>query len=206
MNDISLMEKVKTLMNIIATTPLFLFCFMIGIFVLIFYLISIKKEKNINKWIFISAWAILAIVFIINYNSFVLKLIDNFFDILFMSIYFPNITVYFIILFISNFFFVFSIFRKKLGKKYKIVNFVNALIINLFFILIMDVVKNNSIDIYAETSIYTNYNLMVLMQLNSAVFFSWILVCLFVSAHNKLKKYDKKELPKIPEIVFYNSE
>lgn len=206
MNDVSLIEKLKALMNIIVSTPLFLFCFMMGVAVLILFIISIKKEKKVNKWIFISIWLVLAIIILVNYYSVVLKIIDNLFDALFMSIYFPNITVYFMMLFISNFFFVFSLFRKKISKKFKLINFINALIVDLFLILIMDTVTTNSIDIYDKISMYTNFNVMILMQLNSAIFLSWILISLLVSAHDKLKKYDKKELPDMPEIVFEDSE
>lgn len=206
MDDVSLIKKIKTLMDIIVSSPLFLFCFMMGVAVLILFIISLKKEKKVNKWIFIFVWCVLAIIIIINYNSVILKIIDNLFDALFMAIYFPNTTVYFVILFVVNFFFVFSLFRKKLSKKFKIINFINALIIDLFLILIMDTVKTNSIDIYDQISMYANYNLMILMQLNSATFISWILISLLVSAHTKLKKYDKKELPQMPEIVFDDSE
>lgn len=206
MNDVSLIEKVKTLMSIIVSSPLFLFCFMMGIAVLILFIISIKKEKKINKWILISIWIVLALIILLNYSSLVFKIIDSLFDALFMAIYFPNTTVYFIIIFTSNFFFIFSLFRKKIHKKFKIINFINALILDLFLILIMDTVKNNSIDIYDQISMYTNFDVMVLMQLNSSIFISWILITLLISAHDKLKKYDKKELPKMPEIVFDESE
>lgn len=206
MNDVSLIEKVKALMDIIVSSPLFLFCFMMGIAVLILFIISTKQEKKINKWIFISIWIVLAIIIIINYSSLVFKIIDSLFDALFMAIYFPNTTVYFIIIFISNFFFIFSLFRKKIAKKFKIINFINALIVDLFLILIMDTVKTNSIDIYSQISMYANFNVMILMQLNSATFISWILISLLISAHDKLKKYDKKELPEMPEIVFDDSE
>ncbi len=205
MNDVSLIEKLKALMNIIVSSPLFLFCFMMGVAVLILFIISIKQEKKVNKWIFISIWLVLAIIILVNYYSVVLKIIDNLFDALFMSIYFPNITVYFMMLFISNFFFIFSLLRKKISKKFKIINFINALIVDLFLILIMDIVTTNSIDIYDKISMYTNFNVMILMQLNSAIFLSWILISLLVSAHDKLKKYDKKELPEMTEIVFDDS-
>ena len=206
MNDVSLIEKAKALMDIVVSSPLFLFCFMMGIAVLIFFIILIKKEKKINKWIFISIWIVLALIIIINYSSLVFKIVDSLFDALFMAIYFPNTTVYFIIIFISNFFFIFSLVRKKISTKFKIINFINALIIDLFLILIMDTVKTNSLDIHDQISMYTNFNIMVLMQLNSATFISWILISLLISAHAKLKKYDKKELPKMPEIVFDDSE
>ena len=148
MNDFSLVEKIKLLVNIIVSSPLFLFCFMIGIAVLILFIICVKKEKKVNKWIFIAIWTILGIVLVINYNTIVLELIDKLFDALFMALYFPNITVYFIILFISNLFFIYSLIGRRINKKHKIINFINALIINLFLILIIDIVESNSINIY----------------------------------------------------------
>ena len=149
---------------------------------------------------------VLALIIIINYSSVVFKIIDGLFDALFMAIYFPNTTVYFITIFITNFCLIFSLFRKNLNKKFKIINFINALIVDLFLILIMDTVKTNSIDIYDKISMYTNFEVMLLMQLNFSIFISWILITLLISAHDKLKKYDKKELPKMPEIVFDESE
>ena len=202
MQDFSLIEKIKILMDIIVSSPLFLFCFMIGIAVLIFFIISIKKDKKINKWIFISIWIVLALILVINYNSVVFKLIDSLFDSLFMALYFPNITIYIIMLFTSNLFLIYSIFSKKVSKKNKILNFINALIINLFLILIIDIVKRNGINVYDQLNIYSNSNLLVLLQLTSATFTSWILISLLLSAHNKLKKYDQKENNKMPEIIF----
>lgn len=206
MDDISLIEKIKTLMDIIVSSPLFLFCFMTGISVLIYYLISLKKERKVNKWIFIAVWLILTVIIIVSYHTVIFKIVDNLLDALFMALYFPNTTVYFIILFVSNLYFIISLFRRNLSKKFKIINFINALIVDLLLILIMDTVKTGSIDIYDQVSMYSNFNLMIIMQLNSATFLSWILISLLVSAHTKLKKYDKKELPDMPEIVFEDSE
>ena len=77
MNDISLVEKLKILMNIIVSSPLFLFCSMVSVALLILYIILIKKNKKINKWIFIIVWCILLLMLIINYNSVVLNLLDD---------------------------------------------------------------------------------------------------------------------------------
>ncbi|MBR6690945.1 MAG: hypothetical protein IKL65_06390 [Bacilli bacterium] len=202
MNDFSLVEKINILMDIIVSSPLFLFCSMLAVAVLILFIICVKKEKKVNKWIFISIWIILGIILIINYNSIVFNIIDSLFDSLFMALYFPSLTVYVTIISISNFIFLYSLINKKIDKKYKIINFINMLITNLLLILIIDTVKSNSINIYDEINLYTNSNLLVLLELTSALFVSWILVLLLVSAHNKLKKYDKKEYPKMPEIIF----
>lgn len=202
MNDFSLLEKLKILVSLIDSSPLFLFCCMLGIAVLIFFIICIKQDIKVNKWIFISIWIIILVMLVINYNSVVLNLIDNLFDSIFMALYFPNLAVYIIVLSVSNLFFIYSMFSKKIKKTHKILNIINALIINIFLILVVDIVNKNNIDIYETLTVYSNSNLLILLELSTAVFTSWILLNLFISAHSKLKKYDKIDYPEMPEIVF----
>ena len=202
MNDFSLIEKLNILVDIIVSSPLFLFCCMIGIAVLIFFIICIKKDKKINKWIFISIWIILGIILIINYNSIIFNIIDNLFDSIFMALYFPSLTVYIAIIVISNLSCIYSLLSNKIKKNNKIIIFIYSLIINILLVFTVSIIKTNNINIYDEINLYTNSNLLVLLELTSATFVSWVLIELLISAHNKLKKYDKKELPKMPEIVF----
>ena len=97
---------------------------------------------------------------------------------------------------------LYSLFNKKQYKGNKIINFICALIIDLLLIFAIDIINTNNINVYNTLTMYTNSNLLVLLQLTSAIFVSWILLNLLVSAHRKLKKYDKKEYPAMPEIIF----
>lgn len=202
MNDFSLIEKIKILMDLIAGSPLFLFCSMIGICLLIYFVICITTNRKINKWVFILLWILLLIILIINYNSVVFNLIDNLFDSLFMALYFPSTSVYISILIASNFFFAYSIFNKKENKSYKIINIASALIIDILLILIIDIISKNNIDIHNTLEVYSNSNLLVLLEISVSIFVSWLLINLLITAHIKLQKYDKKEIPKMPEIIF----
>ena len=111
MNDFSLIEKLKILMNIILSSPLFFICSLALVTLIIFYIVCIKMNKKINRWIFFSIWALLLLILIINYNAIIFELIDNVFDSLFMAIYFPDFSIYILMLVISNFVFIYSIFK-----------------------------------------------------------------------------------------------
>ena len=202
MGDFSLVEKLKVLMNIILSSPLFLFCSMLGVALLILFIICIKKEKKVNKWVFISIWILLLLILIINYTDIFINIVDAFFDGVFMALYFPNITVYIIFLCIMNIMSIYSLVSKKVNRGNKIINFICSLIVDFMLILIIDIINGNNINIYDSLNIYTNSNLLVLFQLTSSIFVSWILLNLLISAHRKLKRYDKKEYPKMPEIIF----
>lgn len=202
MDEFSLIDKLKILMSIIVSSPLFLTCSMIGISLLIFFIICVKKDKKINKWIFISIWIILGIVLIISYNSILLNLFDNLFNNIFMALYFPSLTIYSIIIIISNFFLIYSVINKKMYKSHKILNISGSFIINILLIVIIDIVKSNGINVNDSLTIYSNSNLLVLLELSSAVFISWLLLNLLITAHHKLQAYDKKEYPSMQEIIF----
>ena len=208
MQDFSLIEKLKILMNIIISSPLFLSCLIVGIILLLVLIVCIVFNKKINKWIFIIIWGLLILILILGYRQVTLNLIDSLVENVFMALYFPNLTVYLITLFISNIFFIYSVIDKRIQKSHKILNIANCLIIDIFLFFIMDVVNKNSINVYDEITVFTNSDLLVLLELNSAIFTSWLLINLLISAYNKFKKYDKKKYPTMPEIIFddeYNS-
>ena len=202
MNDFSLMEKLGILMNIIGSSPLFLFCSMLSIVILIFFLINIKKDSKINKWFFIGLWIILFVILVIKYNNVVSKLIDNLFNYIFKVLYFPDFPVYVMILIISNFFFMYSVVSKKLENSYKILNTVSSVVLDIILILVIDIVSKNNLDIYDTINIYTNSSLLVLLELSVGIFISWLLINLLITANYKLKKYNKIEYPKMQEIIF----
>ena len=106
-----------------------------------------------------------------------------------MALYFPSLPIYVSVLAISNTLFIISLFNKKTAKIKKIVNLVNSLILD-------------NINIYEKVTLYTNSSLLVLLELSMGIFTSWVLINLIINAHNKLKKYDKKEISTIPEIIF----
>lgn len=202
MNDFSLVEKIGVLMNLISSSPLFLIALFVVIFLLVLFIVCTLMNKKINKFIFISAFCVIGIMFVINYWSVIIKILDAIIDSAFMALYFPSLPIYASVLLISNICFIITIFNKKQIKSKKILDIVNSIVLDFLLILIIDIVSKNNINIYEEITLYTNSNLLVLLELSMGVFTSWILLNLFLSAHTKLKKYDKVEYPKMPEIIF----
>lgn len=202
MNDFSLIEKIKILMELISSSPLFLICMILGILILTGLIIFTILNKKVNKWLFIAVCIIVCILLFINYGGLIIKILDIILDGIFMALYFPNLPVYMSVLIIVNVMFVISMFSKKQTKSRKITNIVCAIVLDFMLILIIDVVSKHNINIYEQITLYTNLNLLVLLELSMGIFVSWILVNLFISAHLKLKKYDKKEYPKMQEIIF----
>lgn len=202
MNDFSLIEKINILMELISSSSLFLFLSMIGISLLIFFIVCIIRNKKINKWIFIIAFSFIGLIIFVNYSSIIIKILDLIVDSAFKALYFPNLTIYATVLIISNICLIISLLNKKETKVRKIINLICSSILDILFIFIISIVSTYNIDIYEEINLYTNSTLLVLLELSTGMFTSWILVRLFESAHIKLKKYDKKQYPEMQEIIF----
>lgn len=202
MNDFSLIEKFSMLMNLISSSYLFLICMIIGILALTYLIICTILNKKVNKLIFISVSVVVGILLFINYGNIIIKVLDVILDSVFMALYFPSLPIYICVLLISNFIFITSIFNKEKIKAVKITNSINATVLNFLLILVIEVIRRNNINIYEEISLYTNSNLLILLELSMGIFLSWVLISLFISAHRKLKKYDKNEYTEMPEIIF----
>ena len=202
MQDVSFINKIGILNDILLSSPLFI-CLITLIEVGLIIFILFKRGKfKINKWIVIGIWGLIFLFIIIFYHKFFFNFIDNFINYIFTALYFPNLAVYSGVLTISNIFFVLSIFSKTMDKQHKILNIVNAVIINSLLLFIIDVVNVNHINVYEKITVFSNNKLLVLLELSTGVFTSWIILNLFFSLKNKLKKYDKKEYPEMPDIIF----
>ncbi len=202
MQNFTFYEKLQIMFKVFKSSPLFVVCLFIAIFLLIFYAIMIILNKKINKAIFFSIWGVLLVMMVVKYNKVLSSLFDNLFDNIFMALYFPNLAVYIVILIISNVMFVYSTSSKRVRKSYKLINTFSALIIDTFLVLIVDIVNKNNINVHDEINVYTNPSLLVLLELTTAIFVSWLLLNLLITAKHKLEKYDKKKYPEMPEIIF----
>lgn len=202
MNDFSLIEKINILMELISSSSLFLFFSMIGIALLIFSIVCIIKNKKINKWIIIVIFSMIGLIVFVNYSSIIIKILDTIIDSVFKVLYFPNLPIYITILIISNVCLIISLISRKESKIRRIINLISSSILDLLFVFIISVVSMYDINIYEEINLYTNSTLLVLLELSTGIFTSWILIRLFESAHTKLKKYDEKQYPEMQEIIF----
>lgn len=199
MNDFTLLEKLKIFIDVILSSPLFLILILCAVLLIVLLTLKVTFNKKINKYVFLGCWVVMLLIIFVKYIKIFFELIDNMFNMIFEALYFPSLSVYLVILVISNFFLIYSVISKKVDKKYKFVNILSAVIIDALLIMIMEIVNRNGISIYDRLTLYSDKNLLVLLELSTSVFTSWLLINLLISAHTKLKKYDKNRLP---ELIF----
>jgi len=200
MTYLNIIEKLKVLIDMLLDFKVVLIFTILLIITSIFYII---KKINSKKYILISL-LLLVIMFgisIISNYEILSKTFDNFTTIFFTNIYFPSIYVYIVVLVIGLISFITSMLNITLGKIYKTINTIMFIVNNILLVIILNIVAKNKIDIFSISSLYTNTNLVVILEISMSVFILWILSLIIVYTTNTIcirltsKKVNKKVQP-----------
>lgn len=179
MSYLSIAEKFKILFDMILDFK-FIFIFL-GVLVIATFLYLIKKIDN-RKYIMIitlSLLLILGIDIVINYKE-LAEVFDNFMTIFFSNIYFPSVYVYVGTLLIVAIAFITSMFNKMLNKVYKIINGITFVMNNILLVIILNIIAKNKIDVFTPNELYTNINLVAVLEISIGLFVLWILSLIVV--------------------------
>ena len=170
MIPMSILEKLKSLFGIATSSTFFLIAIIVSILFFCFTLFNILSKKKDNPKIFIFIWGMIAVGIVIMYHNFIIGLGDSFIENIFMAIYFPSLAVFSVMVLLSNLVLFYSAFKKNLMLFFKIVWSVSAILINLLFVFILDIVVKDSVDIYSKAEVYGNQKLLVLLEVSMAIF------------------------------------
>lgn len=196
----SIFEKLFSLISIINTTWINLVFLGIIVLSIIFY--SRKKISKKTCFILSTISTFLLIGYVIfNNSSSLAPVFDSIMDDLFTNIYFPSTYAYLFVYFFMNISILGSLINIKHKSTYKTIHGVFFIIINFLFALILEFIASNKIDIFKKTSLFSNKNLIILLELSIMVFVFWLLTLglVYLSAvisDRIILKQEKKELEK----------
>lgn len=196
----SIFEKLFSLISIINTTWINLVFLGIIVLSIIFY--SRKKISKKTCFILSTISTFLLIGYVIfNNSSSLATVFDSIMDDLFTNIYFPSTYAYLFVYFFMNISILGSLINIKHKSTYKTIHGVFFIIINFLFALILEFIASNKIDIFKKTSLFSNKNLIILLELSIMVFVFWLLTLGLVYLSTVISdriilKQEKKELEK----------
>lgn len=202
MVELSLLDKIKTLLNLVLSSSLFLILLIsIGIIILDICYISRKSKKVKIIYSVISFMIIIGLS--INYLKELVNIVNVINKNLVMLINFPTILEYVTIIFISILVMIISFIFKRFTKIIRGIN-LGVVIADIFiFFLILDQISKNNVDLSNKIDIYSNQNLMVLFQISLFIFIIWMAFLIIYSIIMKLIKTNyniEKEIIKNEEI------
>ncbi len=174
MRYLTLLEKLKILIDVLMTFKFILVLIAIMLILTILFIFKKLSNKKYTALISLSILLTLIISIIGNYKT-LFKTFDNFTTIFFNGIYFPSIYIYLSILLVVAVAFITSILSTKKKKVYKIINSIAFILNNIFFIIVLNIIAKNSINVFEISSLYTNSSLVAILELNMGLFILWII-------------------------------
>lgn len=144
-------------------------------FIVILVLICMKKLSKKKGFILSLIGDIALIVYTINtYETEVNKLIGNITDHLFTDIYFPSIYVYLFVFLFINIVTIGNLLNIHKKGIYQTIHGICFLVSNFILALILDIVSKNKIDVFSKSSLFSNTDLIILLELSVSIFIIWL--------------------------------
>ena len=175
----SLIEQISIFFNLLKNSPYFLGLLVAFVISLGILLLANKfKNKKITKILCILVYTAIFGTLIYFYHQEVFKLLDYLVENIFLFLFFPNLAVYMLVLIIINVIIIRSTFTKEDNKVIRVLNIICFLVFNVIFFFIIQNIVTNKINVYEQLSIYTNQELLVLIELNMQLFILWLCLLL----------------------------
>lgn len=186
MTEISFWDRIKTIFEMVFSSTFFISLFIIFILTIIILVVNSKIKSKIPKYLSIIGYLIITIFVFVKYGSYVLSINDSVVEKFFSAMYFPNLVVYLSMLLITLLLLAINFINEKFSLVTKICNVFCFGLIWFFFVLVLDLVKSEGINVYEITEVYSNETLMILLQASMYVFFVWIGILLMNLAVRKI--------------------
>lgn len=180
MINVSLGEKIKYFIDMISDNVNTLYIMGILLVLTLLVLVVYRKNNRLVKGIFIGLYFLIIISLIVIYHQPLISLFDYLVENIVANLLFPNLAIYALILLIINIIVIASLLSNKVKYYIKSINIVYFGITQLFLYLIIDNVIRNDINVYEKLSIYTNQDLLILIELSMQLFVVWIIVLMII--------------------------
>lgn len=196
MARLSFIEKLNVLFTLMKSSKLYLVILLAVIALGLILLTSNRKGAKSVKFFYILIYMIMVGIVLYIYKDNLSNMMSYMMDNLFIIIYFPNLAIYLAAILISNIICLVTIFNKKIPKIIKKINILMYCTISYILILILNIINENNLDVFNQSSVYGNATAQALIELTSTIFIVWIF---FLTIYKIIKPYFFKE--KVPTKV-----
>lgn len=199
MSKLSFFDKIGILLETTASSNLFIIACLLFIVLGLVLSTTNKKNEKRNKTFYIAYIVFILVFILVSFYSSLGKMFSYMMNNFFIVVYFPNLAVYLAAIIITNIVLLISIFNYKITKAIKNLNIIIFTIMNYLFILVLNVINSNNLDIFSKESVYKNRQAQGLIELSSTIFIVWII---FLIIYRMILIYLKKEYrPKVKKVI-----
>lgn len=175
MSKLSFLDKLKIFFEVSKNSFWFPIIMILLLGVAVVLLSNKKKSMKQEKTISIIFLILIVLLVFVVYHVSIANIFDYMMDNLFITIYFPTITIYFAAMIITNIIVWISLINQKTSKLIKRVNMIIYILMNYLLALILNIINTEKLDVFTQSSIYSNKKVTALIELSSIVFMVWII-------------------------------
>lgn len=195
-------DRIKILFDLIISSPFFISIIVIFLLTTFIFILYGRLKNKVLKYVAFTGYLLIAVLILINYGSSILNLSDSLVDQLFSFLYFPNLIAYICMIIISILIVVYTFVNKKSKVFVKFFNTISFTFLMILFVLTLDVIVRNDINIYEKIEIFSNETIVILIEFSTFVFAIWIFVLFINYLVNVInEKIEKNKFYEIEEKV-----
>lgn len=199
MSKMSFTDKISVLLEVSKTSNLIILVTIFLLFLAFLYLSNTRKNQKKIKYIYIISSVFITTFFIVTYHASLSNMFDYMMDNFFIAIYFPNLAIYAFALIMTNIILLISLFSYKTAKTIKNLNITVYILMNYLLALTLNVINQNKLDIFTQSSIYKNKEATALIELSSLLFMIWVI---FLILYKLFLIYLRKDYkPKVKRLI-----
>lgn len=178
----SLLEKISILLEVSKSSIFFIIALALMVFFGLVLITTNRMNVKSSRKLFILLYVFILVSIFTIYKDSISQMIEYLMNNLFQIIYFPNLAVYFAAIIIINIILWFSVFNFKTPTIIKNINIVVYLIISYLLVVLLSIVNSQKLDVFNQTSIYSNRSAQAIIELSSMLFITWIILLILYKA------------------------
>ena len=198
MAKMSFIDKLGILFKIIASSKIYIIIFLV--LLLIGYILTSrnrKKDKTLKRICLLIYIIVLGII-IYKHRTNLGNMFDYMMNNFFIAVYFPNLAIYLAAIIITNIIMWISVFNNKIPRFIRNINVTIYCSMTYLLILTLNIIKENNLDVFIQSSVYGNKTAQALIELSSTIFVIWII---FLILYKLIKPCFYKQRQKSAEIL-----
>lgn len=180
MATLSFLDKLTVLWEVSKSSNIFIIAFILIMFLGIILFTTNKMNVKSSRKMFSLLYLFITVAIIIMYKESLMSMVDYMMNNLFIIIYFPNLAIYLAAIILTTIILWVSVFNFKTSKIIRNINITIYCIINYLLFILLNIINEQKLDVFDQTSVYGNKSAQAIIELSSLIFIIWIIfLCLY---------------------------
>lgn len=191
MTKMSLIDKIGVLVELTTSSKISIVVIMSLLFLAYLLISTNRKNFKSSKLLYSSVYILIVCSLLFTYRNSLQNMFDYMMNNFFILVYFPNLAVYLLAIIITNIIIWVTVFNTKTTKIIKYINIFVYCLMTYLLVLILNIINTNDLDVFTQSSVYSNPNAQALIELSSTIFLTWIA---FLTVYKIIRRYQLKTL------------